>query len=56
MELGSLEGAWLHILHHYEVVVLGTGIASQGPAIGNIYPNNNGKTVVATAGPTDSIP
>jgi hypothetical protein len=38
------------------VVVPDTGIASQGPAIDDIFSNNNSKTMVAAAGPTDSIP
>jgi hypothetical protein len=35
---------------------LGPVLPPRGPTIDDIYPNNNSKTMVAVAGPTDSIP
>jgi hypothetical protein len=34
----------------------GPALHLRRPTIDNIYPNNNGKTVVVVADPTDSIP
>jgi hypothetical protein len=59
MELGPLEGGLVTPSTSYNVrrwSFPGPVLPPRGPAINDIYSNNNGKIVVAVAGPTDSIP